>query len=92
MALTVKQKAFADYYIELGNATEAYKRAYTNVTKQRTAESAGNRLLSNVEVKNYIKAAELLGERYRLFVDKVDVNSITKIDSILQQLEEDDNE
>ena len=50
MALTVKQKAFADYYIELGNATEAYKRAYTNVTKQRTAESAGNRLLSNVEV------------------------------------------
>ena len=48
--------------------------------------------MSNVEVKNYIKAAELLGKRYRLFVDKVDVNSITKIDSILQQLEEDDNE
>ena len=55
MKLTIKQKAFADYYIELGNATEAYKRAYPNVIKQRTAESAGNRLLSNVEVKNYIK-------------------------------------
>lgn len=27
MALTPKQKAFADYYIELGNATEAARRA-----------------------------------------------------------------
>ena len=138
MKLTIKQKAFADYYIELGNATEAYKRAYPNVTKQRTAESAGNRLLSNVEVKNYIdnklkemqsnriakaeevleyltkvirneekeevvvtvnvgdfqtevrkvkkelsakdkiKAAELLGKRYRLFTEKIeaDVNQV----------------
>ena len=46
--------------------------------------------------KDKIKAAELLGKRYRLFVDKVeqkvDVNSTTKLDSILQQLEEDDNE
>lgn len=46
--------------------------------------------------KDRIKAAELLGKRYRLFVDKVeqkvDVNSTTKLDSILQQLEEDDNE
>ena len=52
--LTEKQKAFCDYYIETLNATESYKRAYPNVTKQRTAESAGNRLLSNVEVKKYI--------------------------------------
>ena len=136
--LTEKQKAFCDYYIETLNATESYKRAYPNVTKQRTAESAGNRLLSNVEVKKYIddrleeiqsnriakaeevleyltrvirneekeevvvtvnvgdfqteikkvkkelsakdkiKAAELLGKRYRLFTDKVeaDVNQV----------------
>lgn len=38
MALTVKRKAFADYYIELGDAIEAYKRAYPNVTKQRVQE------------------------------------------------------
>jgi phage terminase small subunit len=136
--LTLKQRAFANYYIELGNATEAYKKAYPNITKQRTAESAGNRLLSNVEVKKYIdekmkeiessriakaeevleyltkvlrdeeveqvvilknigdfltepeivekklsakdriKAAELLGKRYRLFTDKVeaDINQV----------------
>ena len=145
MKLTIKQKAFADYYIELGNATEAYKRAYPNVIKQRTAESAGNRLLSNVEVKNYIeermkeiesdriakaeevlaflssslrgdvleevvttesdgaggikpiilkkqlsakdriKAAELLGKRYALFTEKVDLDGnleVTIIDDI----------
>ena len=49
-----------------------------------------------LSAKDKIKAAELLGKRYRLFVDKVeqkvDVNSTTKLDSILQQLEEDDNE
>ena len=27
MALTLKQKAFADYYIEFGNATEAARQA-----------------------------------------------------------------
>ena len=145
MKLTEKQKAFCDYYIESLNATESYKKAYPNVTKQRTAESAGNRLLSNVEVKKYIderleqiqseriadaaevmeyltrvirneeneevvvtvnvgdfqtevkkvkkelsakdkiKAAELLGKRYRLFTDKVELESnemITIIDDI----------
>ncbi len=54
MKLTEKQRAFCDYYIESLNATESYKKAYPNVTKQRTAESAGNRLLSNVEVRKYI--------------------------------------
>ena len=143
--LTEKQKAFCDYYIETLNATESYKRAYPNVTKQRTAESAGNRLLSNVEVKKYIddrleeiqsnriakaeevleyltrvirneekeevvvtvnvgdfqteikkvkkelsakdklKAAELLGKRYSLFTEKVDLNGdigVTIIDDV----------
>ena len=49
-----------------------------------------------LSAKDRIKAAELLGKRYRLFVDKVeqkvDVNAATKLDSILQQLVEDDNE
>ena len=31
MKLTPKQKAFADYYIELGNATEAYLKAGLNI-------------------------------------------------------------
>ena len=55
------------------------------------------RVVNNeLSAKDKIKAAELLGKRYRLFVDKVeqkvDVNATTKLDSILQQLEGDDNE
>lgn len=127
--MTDKQRKFCDEYLIDCNATRAYKAAYPNVTKQRTAESAGNRLLSNVEVKAYIeqkldemssakiasaeevmkyltsvmrgkhteqclklvgegiqtitdidvgakerlKAAELLGKRYGLFTDKVNL-------------------
>lgn len=134
--LTVKQQAFADFYIELGNATEAYLKAYPNVKKEATARAAGSRMLTNVSVKSYIdnrmeelkservadqqeilelltaiargettsatlrgigegaqtidedmppttteriKAAELLGKRYRMWVDKVETNGETKV-------------
>ena len=138
MKLTEKQKAFCDYYIESLNATESYKRAYPNVKNDNTAKAAASRLLTNVNLKNYIddklkelqsnriakaeevleyltkvirneeeeevvvtvnvgdfqtevqkvkkeisakdkiKAAELLGKRYRLFTDKVeaDINQV----------------
>ena len=52
--LTVKQQAFADYYIELGNATQAYLQAYPNVKKEETARANGSRLLTNANVKAYI--------------------------------------
>nr|DAO84002.1 MAG TPA: Terminase small subunit [Caudoviricetes sp.] len=135
--LTPKQRAFADYYIEIGNATEAARRAgykgknlnriaSENLSKldikqyidERLAKIEDERIAKGEEVLQYLtrvmrgeekdqfgldaslqdrtKAAELLGKRYRLFVDKteqkVDVNNTTKLDSILQQLEEDDNE
>lgn len=135
--LTPKQRAFADYYIETGNATEAARRAgykgkninriaSENLSKldikqyidERLAKIEDERIAKGEEVLEYLtkvmrgeekdqfgldaslqdrtKAAELLGKRYRLFVDKVeqkvDVNSTTKLDSILQQLEVDDNE
>lgn len=151
--LTQKQKAFCDYYIETGNATEAaIKAGY----KKKTARQIGSMNLTKVDIKNYIderleiieskriadaaevlkyltsamrgevneevvvvegygdgcseakiikkeigakdriKAAELLGKRHRLFVDKVEqtvdatVNSTAKLDSILQQLEDEE--
>ncbi|MFJ3386314.1 terminase small subunit [Lysinibacillus sp. NPDC086135] len=134
--LTVKQQAFVDYYIELGNATEAYLKAYPNVKKEATARAAGSRMLTNVSVKSYIdnrmeelkservadqqeilelltaiargettsatlrgigegaqtidedmppttteriKAAELLGKRYRMWIDKVETDGKTKV-------------
>lgn len=149
MELTPKQKAFADYYIESGNATEsAIKSGYSkktarvigqeNLTKpaiknyidERMKEIEDKRIAKAEEVLQYltrvmrgeeveqvivtenigdfmsearvvnkelsakdkIKAAELLGKRYRLFVDKVEsevnatINSTAKLDSILEQL------
>ena len=54
MKLTPKQQKFADYYIELGNATEAYLKAYPNVKKETTARANGSRLLTNANVSRYI--------------------------------------
>lgn len=44
MALTPKQKAFADYYIECGNATEAAKRA--GYSENNVGENAAKTLKS----------------------------------------------
>lgn len=131
MKLTIKQKAFADYYIELGNATEAAREAGYS---KKTARFIGNENLTKPNIKAYIderlkqieeeriadaaevmkyltavmrneiteevivvegsgegvskaknivkdisardrnKAAELLGKRYGLFTDKLDVD------------------
>lgn len=114
--LTPKQKAFADYYIETGNATESAIRAGYN---KKTARQIGSMNLTKVDIKEYIeerlkeieskriadgkevleylskvmrgeekdqfgldaslqdrtKAAELLGKRYRLFTEKVEMDS-----------------
>ncbi|MEG2538065.1 MAG: terminase small subunit [Clostridium sp.] len=131
MKLTPKQKAFADYYIELGNATEAaIKAGYSKKTAavigaenlikpniksyidQRIKELDDKAIARQEEVLKYLtkvmrgeeseevvvtenigdfmseariikkqvgakernKAAELLGKRYRLFVDKVEAD------------------
>ena len=141
MKLTIKQKAFADYYIELGNATEAAIKAGYN---PKTARQIGSMNLTKVDIKSYIdekrkeiesdriakaeevlaflsaslrgevleevvstesiegmikpvilkkqlsakdriKAAELLGKRYALFTQKVDLEGnvgVTIIDDI----------
>lgn len=131
MKLTPKQKAFAEYYIETGNATEAARKAgYKGKNLNRIASEN----LSKLDIKNYIdekmkeleskriakaeevleyltrvlrgeeteqvvvtenigdfmseakvvdkelsakdkiKAAELLGKRYRLFTDKIEAD------------------
>lgn len=134
--LTIKQQAFADLYIELGNATEAYLKAYPNVKKEATARANGSRLLTNANIKAYIdermeelaservatqqevmetltailrgemtaatlrsidvgvqkidenmpptmgeriKAAELIGKRHRMWVDKVETDGKTRV-------------
>ena len=117
MALTEKQKIFADEYLIDLNATRAYRVAYPAVKNDDTAAAAGSRLLKNVKVAVYmehltavmrgevkeevvvvegagegyseakiiekqiaerdrIKAAELLGKRYSMFTDKLDINGV----------------
>jgi len=54
MALTDKQKLFADEYLIDLNATRAYKAVYKNVKNDETAAAAGARMLRNVKVAEYI--------------------------------------
>ena len=57
MSLSSQQKAFADFYIESGNATKSAKKAGYS---ERSAYSQGQRLLKHAEVSSYI--ADRLGE------------------------------
>lgn len=58
MSLTQKHQAFADYYIETGNATESAKKAGYS---EKTAYSQGSRLLKDAEISAYI--ADRMGEQ-----------------------------
>lgn len=54
MAMTDKQRIFADEYLKDLNGTRAYKVAYPNVKKDSVAAANANRLLRNAKVKSYI--------------------------------------
>lgn len=63
--MTEKQQKFADEYIVSLNATQAYKKAYSNIKNNEVAKAAGSRLLANVNVRSYIdeRLEELKSER-----------------------------
>jgi len=56
--------------------------------------SSARVIKKDIAAKDRNKAAELLGKRYRMFIDRVEtdvsVNSTKKLDAILQQLGEED--
>lgn len=73
MKLTLKQKAFADYYLETGNATEsAIKAGYS----KKTAKEIGCENLTKPSIKNYID------ERMKAMNDK----RIAKAEEVLEYL------
>jgi phage terminase small subunit len=76
MALTEKQKIFADEYLIDLNATRAYKAAYPKVVKDETAAQAGSRMLRNVKVAEYIR------ERMREREKRTEITQ----DRVLQEL------
>lgn len=52
--LNIKQKRFADFFIQTGNATDSYVKA-GYVTEGHAAEVNASRLLRNAEVIKYIE-------------------------------------
>lgn len=68
--LTPKQQAFADYYLELGNATEAAKKA--GYSKENAGNNA-DKLLKNTKIKAYID------ER----LEKIKSENIATIDEVM---------
>lgn len=129
--LTLRQRAFCDYYLETGNATEAYKKAgYKNY---KSAGVEANKTLNNPKIRQYLdekisamederiakpkevleyltrvmrgeekdqfdldaplnertKAAELLGKRFRLFTESIDLTANVGV-NIIDDLEGDE--
>jgi len=54
MKLTEKQKRFADYYVETGNATQSYIKAGYKAT-ENIAAVEGYKLLRNPKMQNHIE-------------------------------------
>lgn len=52
--LNERQLRFADLYIELGNASEAYRKAGYEASTEKTITVNASRLLANDNVKSYI--------------------------------------
>lgn len=133
--LKEQQKAFCDYYLETGNATEAYKKAYPKCKTDNAAAASSSKALRNPKILAYIndrlaqiesqriakpeevlqyltavmrgeekdqfgfdaaladrtRAAELLGKRYRLFTDKVELDGSAVV-QIIDDLPKDDDD
>lgn len=73
MKLTLKQKAFADYYIETGNATESAIRAGYS---KKTARVIGQENLTKPAIKAYIE----------LKLEEIENKRIAKAEEVLQYL------
>lgn len=55
-SLTVKQENFCNYYIESGNASEAYRRAYScRKMKPETVNAKSYQLLNNGQITDRVK-------------------------------------
>ena len=71
--LTPKQEAFAQAYIETGNATESYRRSYSHKNMSRHAvEVEASRLLQHPAVSLRLKDMQKASaEKHEITVDKL---------------------
>lgn len=73
MSLTPKQESFAQKYVELGNASEAYRQSY-NAKKatDKTINEAASRLLADSKVSARVKELQSAAlKRHELTVDDI---------------------
>lgn len=80
MSLTAKQEAFARYFVETGNASEAYRKAYQvgASTKPETVHKRASELLANGDVTG--RVSQMQGKAAK----KAEIT----VDSLAQELEE----
>ena len=97
--LTVKQKRFCDEYLNDNIAdTKEVMEYLTNVMRGKSRSSVlsmcGDGMQEIIEKppdeKEKIKAAELIGKRYGMFKDNVDLNADVGV-TILDDIPEDDD-
>ena len=70
--MTPKQADFVRWYFELGNASEAYKRAYNSHAKPNTLHRKANDLLKHPVIKAEVKAMqEQARARNQVIIDNV---------------------
>jgi len=79
--LTIKQNNFANYYIETGNASEAYRRAYVGTKmSDKTINEASCRLLDN---SNIIARVNELKEALQKESDITKEKILNELDAIV---------
>ncbi|OPA75172.1 hypothetical protein BVG16_21440 [Paenibacillus selenitireducens] len=78
MKTTPRQRAFADYYIETGNAKESYIRA-GYISTGNAAEAGAVQILRNIKVNSYI--AERMESKDKERIDSQDeiLETLTRI-------------
>ena len=76
--MTPKQAEFVRWYFELGNASEAYKRAYNSKAKPNTLHRKANDLLKHPTIK-----AEVITMQ-----DQARARNRVTIDNVIAELEE----
>lgn len=78
MSLTPKQEKFAQLYVELGNATEAYRQSYNTKAKPESMNRIAKELLDNLKISSRINAIR----------DELAQSNKVTLDSLLAELEE----
>ena len=70
--MTIKQELFAQAYIETGNASEAYKRAYNTQANANTVNRKASQLLKHPEVIKLLADLQAIHrQRHTITIDNV---------------------